>query len=141
MEITNPLVQTVVPNGNVTFADTIIHGNCSIYHREGSGLIQIKGITSGFCKKARFRVAFSGNIAVPTGQTVGAISLALTLDGETLPETTMIVRPQSVENFFNVGTETFVEVMGGTSDTIGVTNISAIPIEVISANLIVERVA
>ena len=49
MEITNPALQKVAPNGNVTFAETVISGSCSISHREGSGLIKIKGITSGCC--------------------------------------------------------------------------------------------
>ena len=44
-------------------------------------------------------------------------------------------------NTHNVNSEIYIEVASGTSDTIGVTNISSIPVEVTAANLIVERVA
>ena len=53
----------------------------------------------------------------------------------------MTVTPAAAANFFNVNSEIYIEVASGTSDTIGVTNISSIPVEVTAANLIVERVA
>ena len=58
-----------------------------------------------------------------------------------MQETTMTVTPAAAANFFNVNSEIYIEVASGTSDTIGVTNISSIPVEVTAANLIVERVA
>ena len=141
MEITNPALQTVAPNGNVTFAETVISGSCSISPREDSAVIKIKGITIGCCRKARFKASFGGNLAVATGETPAAVSLAITLDGEPMQETTMTVTPAAAANFFNVNSEIYIEVASGTSDTIGVTNISSIPVEVTAANLIVERLA
>lgn len=141
MEITNPGLQTVAARGNVTFSETVIPGNCSISHREGSGLIKIKGMTSGCNYRARFKASFGGNIGIPTDQTPGAISVAITLDGEPMMETVMTVTPAATEEFFNVGSEIYIDVPRGTDDTIGVANLSAIPIEVTAANLIVERVA
>ena len=138
MEITNPALQKVAPNGNVTFAETVISGSCSISHREGSGLIKIKGITSGCCKKARFKASFGGNLAVATGETPAAVSLAITLDGEPMQETTMTVTPAAVAEPFNVFAATYIEVNHCNGASIGVRNISDIDIQVANANIIIE---
>jgi hypothetical protein len=86
-------------------------------------------------------VSFGGNIAVPTGETVGPIQLAVAIDGEAVPSTTMIVTPAAVEQFFNVGSGVFVDVPRGCCTTISVQNISTIPVEVQNANLIITREA
>lgn len=78
-EFTANAVQTVNTNQNILFNDKAVSGNCSIIHREGSGLITLRGITRQ-CR-ARFKVFFSGNIAIPTGGTVEAISLAIATNG------------------------------------------------------------
>lgn len=139
MEIIYNEAQTVNANQNVYFNNTVIEGNNCISHRTGSGLITLRGITNQ-CR-ARYRVNFGGNIAVPTGQTVGAISLAIAIDGEAVPSTTMTVTPAAVENFFNVSSDIFVEVPRGCCVTVSVQNISTIPVEVQNANLIAVRTA
>ena len=55
-------------------------------------------------------VSYSGNIQIPTGGTVEAISLAIAIDGEPLQSTRMIVTPAAVENFFNVSAQAYVDV-------------------------------
>jgi hypothetical protein len=95
MELTANAIQTVNANQNVLFTDVPICGNCSITHRAGSGLVTLRGVTNQ-CR-ARFKVTFGGNIAIPTGGTVEAISLAISLDGEAVGPTTMIVTPAAVE--------------------------------------------
>lgn len=139
MEIIANALQTVTANQNVFFTDTITCGNCAIIHREGSGLVTLKGITNQ-CR-ARFKVSFGGNIAVPADGTPGAISLAIALNGETLPGTTMTVTPAAAEQFFNVFTSTFIDVPINCCVTVSVTNITATSIDVQNANLIIERVA
>ena len=139
MEITANAVQTVLTNQNVLFTDNVVCGGGSISHRTGSGLVTLRGITNQ-CR-ARFRVSFGANIAIPTGGTVGPISLALSLEGEPIGPTTMIVTPAAVENFFNVSTDIFVDVPRGCCMTIGVKNITDESILVQNANLIAERVA
>ena len=139
MEIIANALQTVQANQNVYFTETPICGGPSALHREGSGLVTLRGQTNQ-CR-ARFRVAFGGNIAVPTGGTVGPISLAISLEGEALQPTTMIVTPAAVEEFFNVYASTFIDVPRGCCVTISVKNISTQPIDIQNANLIIERVA
>ena len=139
MELTSNALQTVPVNQSVYFTDAPIDKNCSIIHREGSGLVTLKGITNQ-CR-ARYRVSFGANIAVPTGETVGDVSLALEIEGEAIPDTNMIVTPAAVEEFFNVYSSIFIDVPRGCCQTISVKNTSTIPINVQNANLIVERVA
>ena len=139
MEIIAVATQTVAENQNVLFTDSITCGNCSITHRDGSGLVTLRGTTNQ-CR-ARYKVSFGGNIAVPTGGTVGAISLALAIDGEALSSSTMIVTPAAVEEYFNVFGAMFVDVPKGCCLTASIQNISTQPILVQNANLIIERVA
>lgn len=139
MEIIYNEVQTVNANQNVYFNNTVIEGNNCISHRTGSGLITLRGITNQ-CR-ARYRVNFGGNIAIPTGQAVGAISLAIAIDGEPVPSTTMTVTPAAVDNYFNVSSDVFVEVPRGCCVTVSVQNTSTIPVDVQNANLIAVRTA
>ena len=139
MEITANALQTVAANQNVIFTETAVCGSNSIMHREGSGLVTLKGVTNQ-CR-ARFRVFFSGNIAIPTGGTVEPISLAIALDGEAVGPTTMIITPAAVEQFGNVASAVYLNIPCGCCSQISVRNISTQPIEVQNANLIVERVA
>ena len=128
MEIIANALQTVGVNQNVLFTDTVVCGNCSMNHRDGSGLISIKGNTNQ-CR-ARYRVSFGGNIAIPTGGTVEAISLAIAIEGEAVPSTTMIVTPAAVEEFFNVFSAIFLDVPRECCMTVSVKNISTQAIEV-----------
>lgn len=139
MEIIAVATQTVAENQNVLFTDSITCGNCSITHRDGSGLVTLRGTTNQ-CR-ARYKVSFGGNIAIPTGGTVEAISLALAIDGEPLGSSTMIVTPAAVEEYFNVFGAMFVDVPKDCCLTASIQNTSAQPILVQNANLIIERVA
>lgn len=139
MEITANALQLVNTNQNVIFTETAVCGSDSIIHREGSGLVTLRGITNQ-CR-ARFKVFFSGNIAVPTGETVGPISLAIAINGEPVASTTMIVTPAAVEQFFNIASAVYLNVPCGCCSQVSVRNISDISVNVQNANLIVERVA
>ena len=138
-EYTNAYVQSVAPNANVVFTEAPVSGKGCIVHREGSGLITLRGMTNQ-CR-ALFRVTFGGNIAIPTGGTVGEISIAIAIDGEPAPSATATVTPAAVENFFNVFSSVFIEVPKGCCVTVSVRNINTQAIEVENANIIVERAA
>lgn len=139
MEIIADAVQTVNANQNVYFTNTVICGNCNIIHRTGSGLVTLRGLTDQ-CR-ARYRITFTGNIAIPTGSTVGPIQLAIAVNGETIPATTMIVTPAAVENYFNVHGDTFIEVPRGCCASVSIKNTSTIAVNVQNANLTVIRTA
>ena len=103
-------VQTVNPGESVVFTDAPVP--CTrgfIRHRDDTGNFLLSGYvpnTGGcYCRRsnsANYLVDFGANIAIPTGGTVGAISVAITIDGATIPSSTMIVTPAAVEQYFNV---------------------------------------
>ena len=139
-EFTNANLQTVAAGQNVLFTETPV--GCSrgyVMHRAGSGVVTLRGMTNQ-CR-ARYRVSFGANLAVPTGGTAGAISVALSLDGEPMASATATVTPAAVNEYFNVYASVFVEVPRGCCATVSVENISAQAINVANPNLIVERVA
>ena len=140
MEIIANAVQTVPANQNVYFTDTVICGNLSMTHRDNSGLVTLRGITSSQCR-ARFMVTFGGNIAIPTGGTVAPISLAIAIEGEAVPASTMIVTPAAVEQYFNVKSSVFIDVPKGCCLNVSIKNTSDEDILVQNANLIITREA
>ena len=138
-EYTAIIEQTVAANSNVLLTETPVDGGRCVVHREGAGLVTLRGITNQ-CR-SRYRVLFNGNIAIPTGGTVGAISAAISLNGEAVQSTTMIVTPAAVENYFNVSASVYVDVPSGCCTQVAIRNTSDQAILVQNANLIIERVA
>lgn len=132
-------VQQVAAGQNVVFTETPVSGSNCIVHREGAGVVTLRGQTNQ-CR-ARYKVSFGGNIAIPTGGAVGPISIAIAVSGEPLLSATATVTPAAVSDFFNVFTAVYIEVPRGCCVTIAVENTSAETIEVENSNLIVERVA
>ena len=132
-------LQTVAENQNNLFKDTAVCGNGSIIDNDGSGLITIRGITNQW--RARFKVTFGGNIAIPTGGTVGEISIGISINGETIPVTVMRVTPAAVGEFYNVNRSIYLNIPAGCCMQVGIKNTSTQAIDVQNASLIIERVA
>lgn len=139
-ELTAVALQNVAVGQNVIFAGTPVQGGRCLTHREGSGLITLRGLTNGQCR-ARFRASFGANIAVPTGGTAGPISLALSMDGEALASTIRTVTPTAAGAFFAVAADAYIDVPAGCCVTLAVKNVSDQAIDVQNANLIVTREA
>lgn len=140
MEIVANAIQTVPVNQDVLFTGTSVRGNASIMHREGSGIVTVRGLPNGQCR-ARFRAVFGANIAVPTGETVGPVELAIAINGEGVPTSRMISTPLDVENYNNVSADIYIDVPIGCCTQLSVQNVGTIPVNVQNANFIVERVA
>lgn len=137
-QYTNVFVQQIAANANAVFSETPVAGSNCIVHREGSGIITLRGITSQ-CR-ARYLVTFNGNIAIPTGGTVGPISIAIALDGEPLGSATATVTPAAVGDEFHVSMSTYADVLKGCCVTVSVKNVNAQTIELQNASMIVTRV-
>lgn len=137
-EYTAVFVQQVAAGQNVLFTETPVRGNSSIVHREGSGIITLRGMTNQ-CR-ALYKVVFGANIAVPTGGTVGPISIAIAVEGEALGASTATVTPAAVSDEFNVFAAAMVSVPRGCCVTVSVKNPNTQTIEVQNANVIIERV-
>ena len=138
-EFTAVTEQEVQTNRSIIYNEVAVSGNCSILHREGSGIVTLRGITNQ-CR-ARFKISFGANIAIPDGGTVGEISAAIAISGEPLGASTMIVTPAAVEEYQNVYASAFIDVPKGCCVQVSVDNTSTQEILVQNANLIIERTA
>lgn len=138
-EYTAVATQEIAANGNVLFTNTAVKGTNCIKHREGSGIITLRGITNQ-CR-ARYFVDFSANIAVPAGGTAGEISLAIAISGEPVLSSQMRSTPAAVSQFNNVSAGIFIDVPAGCCVNIAVENTSGVAIEVANANIVVTREA
>jgi hypothetical protein len=147
-EWTSVAVQTVNPGEAIVFTENPVPCYRGlILHRDDSGLFLIKGTSNGIIRRCpcmgqpsiNYMVDFGANIAIPTGETVGPISVAYELEGATLGGTTMTVTPAAVEEFFNVSRATNVPIWVGCCESFAVRNISSIPILVQNANLVIVR--
>lgn len=140
MEIVANAIQTVAVNQDVLFTNTSVRGCPSILHREGSGIVTLRGLANGQCR-ARFRVSFGANIAVPEGETVGPVELTIAINGEGIPSSRMVSTPLDVDSYNNVSADIFIDVPIGCCTQLSIKNTGTIPVNVQNANMIVERVA
>ena len=145
-------LQTVAPNGSVIFTEAPVPCNRGIInHREESGIFRLASPTvinntlSRLCyccqtlPTANYEVAFHANIQIPTGGTVEPISLALVIDGEVDPSSTMTITPAAVEEPGNVGADIIVAVPYiCRCSSVSVRNISTQAIEVLNANIVFD---
>lgn len=131
--------QTVAQNGNVLFNETAVNGSNCIKHREGSGIITLRGITNQ-CR-ARFFIDFSANIAIPSTGTAEEISLAIAISGEPVLSSRMVSTPTATGAYNNVSGGIYIDVPSGCCVNIAVENTSSQAMNVINSNIIVTRVA
>lgn len=140
-------VATVNPGEVVVFTENPVPCNRGFVRwREGSGNFLLSGYVPnaygcqcGRANSAQYLVDFGANIAIPTGGTVGEISVALALDGTTIPASTMIVTPAAVEQYFNISRAINAEIWRGCCETLSVRNTSDQPILIQNANIIITR--
>lgn len=155
-EFTKNEVQSVAPNQPVTLNTSIGCNKGYVYHRNGSGIVTLRGVTNNCF--ARYQVTFNGNIAIPDGGTAPApISVALALDGEPILTSRAIATPAATaadpptqDNFFNVTSTAIIDIPRGCCFNVSVENTSesatpattpAPTILVQNANLTVTRIA
>lgn len=147
-EYSSNSIQTINPGETVVFTESPVPCQRGfVRHRDGSGNFLLSGYVPntygcGCCNRknsALYLVDFGANIAIPTGGTAGEISLAISVDGATLPSSTMIVTPAAVEEFFNVSRAINVEIWRGCCETVSIRNTSTQPILVQNANIIFDR--
>lgn len=145
-EWSNNALQTVNPGETVIFTTTSVPCYRGfILHRNDTGNFLLSGAVRrnqngcGCCcrrsNSVNYDVEFGANIAIPTGGTVGEISLAITVDGSTIPSSQMIVTPAAVEEFFNVSRGVNVPIFKGCCESVAVRNTSDQPILVQNANI------
>lgn len=141
-------IQIVNPGEAIIFTETPIPCDRGfIRHRDGTGNFLLSGWTpnrnccrcQGNNNSANYLIDFGANISIPEDGTVGAISIAVSIDGTTLPASTMIVTPAAVNEYFNVSRAINAAVWNGCCETVSIHNTSSQPIQVQNANVIFSR--
>lgn len=140
-EYTASALQTVDERENVRFPNSPIP--CMkgyVIHRPDSGIFRLMGRTERCF--ARYLITFDANIAIPEGGTVGAISVAITLNGEALDSSTAIVTPAAAEEFNNIHLVAIVDVPKCCCATIAIENTTPVTtgaIDVQNSHLIIDK--
>lgn len=138
-EYTNSVDQVVQPGGVVTF-NVVVEG-CPrgfVRHRNGTGSFLLSGANCCRCNP-KYGVKFGANIGVPTGETVGPVSLAIAIDGSADSSTVMTVTPAAVEELFNVSREAELEIWNGCCETVAIQNVGTIPVTVNAPLISIKR--
>ena len=141
--------QLVDLNQPIVFTASIPCNRGNVIHEDETGIFILRSNTTGCF--ARYQVVFNGNIAVPTGGTVGPIAVAITVNGEARPTSRAIVTPAAVEEYNNVTSTAIVTVPKGCCFSIGVRAVSGLvddaagtpapSINVTNSNLVITRIA
>lgn len=138
-EFSNSSIALVSAGQNVPLTETAVNSKPCIVHRAGASLVTLRGLTNQ-CR-ALYKISYGGNIAIPTGGTVEAITAALAVNGEALNSATATVTPAAVEGYFNVYVSAQVSVPKGCCVTVAMKNTSAQAVNFANSNLTVERIA
>ncbi|MBP5422460.1 MAG: hypothetical protein J6Y78_08485 [Paludibacteraceae bacterium] len=134
--------QEVEAGQNVLLNDSIPCNKGYVIHRNGTGILTLRGIVNNPCASfARYRVSFNANIAIPTDGTVDPISISLAINGEPIRSSLAISTPAAVEEYNNVTSTAFITVPSDCCLTVAVENTSGDAILVQNANLVIERTA
>jgi len=108
--------QSVLLNNPILFNSSNVQCRCrcngsKVYHDDGSGVFILSGRNSNANSTGNeYQVTFNGNIAIPTGGTVGPIAVAIVLNGEQEVESRSIYTPAAVDEFGNVTSTTVIKV-------------------------------
>ena len=141
-------VQLIPLNQPAIFTASIPCNRGYVYHEDETGIFILRGVTTNCF--ARYQVTFNGNIAIPTGGTVGPIAIALTVNGEPRLTSRAIFVPAAVDTYGNVTSTAIITVPRGCCFTLSVRYVAADEdpattptpvIEMQNANLVVNRVA
>ncbi len=141
--------QLVALNQPLIFSASIPCNRGNVIHEDETGVFILRGNTTGCF--ARYQVTYNGNIAVPTGVTVGPIAVAIATNGETRPTSRAIVTPAAVEDYSNVTSTAIITVPRGCCYSISVRAVSglvddevgtpAASLNATNSNLVITRIA
>lgn len=141
--------QVVELNQPIVFTASIPCPQGNVIHEDETGIFILRGNSTGCF--ARYQVTFNGNIAVPTGVTVGPIAVAIATNGEARLTSRAIITPAAVEEYGNVTSTAIITVPRGCCYSISVRAVSGLvddetgtpapSINVTNSNLVITRIA
>lgn len=141
-------IQTVNPGESVIFDTTTEPCMMGLVrHRDGTGSFLLSGRSQrrtrscccGCNQNVDYLVIFGANVVLPEGGTAGEVSLAIVVDGATVPSSQMTETLAAVGDVANVSRAITVPIWMGCCETVSVRNTSDQPIQVQNANIIIRR--
>ena len=105
--------QSVLLNNPILFNSTNSQctTNSKVYHENGSGVFILSGTNANCMSQGNeYQITFNGNIAIPTGGTVGPIAVAIVVNGEADVSSRSIFTPAAVDEYGNVTSTTVIKV-------------------------------
>lgn len=136
-------IQIVNPGESIVFTEAPVPCRRGLVrHRDDTGNFLLSGWSPRACccsNSVNYLVDFGCNISIPEGGTVEAISVAIAIDGTTIPSSSMTVTPAAVDEYFNVSRAINAQIWRGCCETITIRNTSSQPIQVQNANVIFSR--
>lgn len=135
IELSNTNAQTLTAGQSATLDTVLLHTGCAECHRQNSSVINLAQ------KNAIYEITFNCNIGATTAEDTA--TLAITLDGAPLQETTVISTTEAAGDLQNVSAGTFVKTCCcGSSNSILLTNIGTTAINIGAyPRLSVKRIA
>ena len=133
IQLSNSTAQTLAPGQSLTFDSVLLKSGCAETHRVNSSIVTLRA-NCGI-----YEIHFTGNVSAPSASPV---QLALQLDGETLPETTMNEEITTPGVGQNVAAATLIRTGCGCCGRVGVVNTGTTTLSVIAnTSLFIKRVA
>ena len=133
IQVSNSTAQTLSPGQSLTFDSVLLKSGCAETHRVNSGIVTLRS-NCGI-----YEIHFTGNVSAPSASPV---QLAIQLDGETLPETTMYEEITTPGVGQSVAAATLVRTGAGCCGRIGVVNTGTTTISVLAnTSLFIKRIA
>lgn len=119
--LTRDAVESGALNTAIPFVDSIPCNRGYIYHQSGTGIFVLRGIVNNpTACFARYKLKFTGNIAIPTGGAITPIATAITVSGESREGSRSIFTPAAVDEYGNVTSSATIDVPRGCCFTVAV---------------------
>ena len=144
---TGAIPQNVALNNPILFDATIPCTRNCVVHEDGTGNFILRGITNNCF--ARYQVTFNGNVTLPEGATVTPVGIAISVNGETRPNSLAIANP-TVGEYINVTSTAIITVPRGCCFDVAIRYVSGVTdgtttptptITIANSNLVVTRIA
>ena len=133
IDAVNVATQSVATNDVVLFNNTRIRTGCSARHEPGSGRFVL-------LQPGVYEVEFNANVSLPTGATVGPITLSIVQDGEAIAGSKIVTTPAAVDTLYHVAVTVLVRVYEQCCcTTLSVLNGTPTDINVQDANFVITR--
>ena len=125
--LTRDQIENVLLNNPTPFLDSIPCPNGNIFHHNGTGIFILRGRSTNPCARfARYKLNFTGNIAIPTGGAITPIATGILVNGEIWQGSRSIFTPAAVDTYGAVESVATIDVPIGCCFTVSLDYINGI---------------